>query len=80
MDVVVRDGCLLCAAGFLGDSVVELLPALADHLPLSPPHAPWETLNPLVCTSAKSLLFLLGTCSGQGMLLARYPAVWSRWH
>lgn len=80
MNVVVYGVCLLCAAGLLGDSVVEPLPAPADHLPLSPPHAPWETRNPPVYTSAKSLLSLLGSCSGLGMLLARYPAVWSQWH
>ena len=80
MNVVVYGVCLLCAAGFLGDSVVEPLPAPADHLPPSPLHVRWGTLNPPVCISAKSLLFLLETCSGQGMLLARYPAMWSRWH
>lgn len=80
MKVVVYDVCLLCAAGLLEDSVVEPLPAPADHLPPSPLHAPWETPNPPVCTSAKSLLFLLESCSGPGKLLARYPVVWSRWH
>ena len=78
MHVVVYDVCLLCAAGLLGDSVVEPLPAPADHLPLSPPHSPWETPIPPVCTFVKSPLFLLVSCSGPGMLPARYPTGWSR--